>query len=85
MKVLINCEKLLKREQVHEYLAQMLDFPAYYGKNLDALFDCLTELKDCTVVLMGVDTLPQDSYGARVLKVIEAAAQANAGLKLEVL
>lgn len=85
MKVLINCEKLLNREQAHEYLAQMLDFPEYYGKNLDALFDCLTELSDCTVVLMGGEALPHNSYGARVRKVMEAAAQANAGLKLEVL
>ena len=29
--------------QVHEYLAEQLDFPAYYGKNLDALYDVLTE------------------------------------------
>ena len=84
MKVAINCENLLHREQAHEYLAQMLNFPKYYGKNLDALFDCLTELSDCTIVLTGEEALSQDSYGARVRKVMEAAAKANTGLKLEV-
>ena len=83
MKVIINCENLLHRKQAHEYLAQMLDFPEYYGKNLDALFDCLTELSDCTIVLTGEEALSQDSYGARVLKVIENAAQSNLALKLE--
>ena len=83
MKVVINCKNLLDREQAHEYLAQMLDFPEYYGKNLDALFDCLTELSDCTIVLVGQESLSPSSYGARVQKVLKAAAQANSGLKLE--
>lgn len=83
MKVIIDCENLLDRKQAHGYLAQMLNFPEHYGKNLDALFDCLTELNDCTIVLMGEETLSEDSYGTKVRKVLKAAAQANPGLKLE--
>lgn len=82
--VIINCEKLYQRKQAHEYLAQMLDFPDYYGKNLDALYDCLTELGDCTIVLEGEAAIHQsDSYGAKVLEVFRHAAQANPCLKLE--
>ena len=29
---------------VHAHLAEMLDFPSYYGNNLDALLDCLTDI-----------------------------------------
>ena len=83
MNVILDCEYLYQREQAHEYLAWMLEFPPYYGKNLDALFDCLTELSGCTVKLIGSEALCRsDSYGARVLKVLEEAAQANPGLKL---
>lgn len=85
MKVIINCENLQNRKQAHEYLAQMLDFPEYYGKNLDALFDCLTELNDCTIVLTGEEALSENSYGAKVRKVMEKAAKSNSGLTLEVL
>lgn len=82
--VIINCENLYQRKQAHEYLAQMLDFPDYYGKNLDALYDCLTELGGCTIILEGEEAIGQsDSYGAKVLEVIRQAAQANPCLKLE--
>ena len=30
-------------EDGHNYLKEVLNFPDYYGKNLDALYDCLTE------------------------------------------
>ena len=29
-------------EEVHDYIAQELQFPDYYGKNFSALYDCLT-------------------------------------------
>ena len=82
--VILNCEELLQRKQAHQYLAQMLDFPDYYGKNLDALFDCLTELGECTIVLKDGDKLRKsDGYGAKVLKVLEEAAEKNPRLRLE--
>lgn len=83
-KVILNCENLIERKQAHQYLAEMLEFPEYYGKNLDALFDCLMELGDCTVVLQGEAELRQtDGYGVKILKVLEEAAQENPGLTLE--
>ncbi len=35
--------KKLKKEP-HEYLIKKLDLPDYYGRNLDALYDCLTDI-----------------------------------------
>lgn len=84
-RVILDCEKLLRRKPAHLYLAEMLEFPDYYGKNLDALYDCLTELSECTIVLEGEDILQgPECYGAKVLKVLREAAAANPNLKLEV-
>ena len=38
-------------EKAHRDLAEALNFPAYYGKNLDALYDCLTDLPDTRLVI----------------------------------
>ena len=85
MNIILNSENLAQRKQAHQYLAQMLNFPDYYGKNLDALFDCLTEFGDCTLILEGgADLSRNGGYGAKVLKVLEEAALANPRLKLEI-
>ena len=84
MRVILDCEKLSQRRPAHEYLQDALGFPEYYGKNLDALFDCLTSLPECTIVLRGRDKLARSGgYGARILRVLEDAARANLRLTLE--
>lgn len=40
--VLIDGKEIKNREQLHTILAKNLKFPAYYGKNLDALYDVLS-------------------------------------------
>ena len=81
--VILDCRRLLQKERAHLYLAEALDFPDYYGKNLDALFDCLTELGECIIGLDGENILHEaDNYGIKVLKVLEEAAQVNSNLKL---
>lgn len=41
--VVIDSRKLTDAPTAHDYLQQVLHLPDYYGKNLDALYDCLTE------------------------------------------
>lgn len=38
------------KEEVHDYIAKGLDFPDYYGKNLDALHDCLTDISQPVLI-----------------------------------
>ena len=83
VKVIVDCENLIQKKKAHLYLAQMLDFPEYYGKNLDALFDCLTEMSDCTITLEKAEFL-RDGYGAKVLKVMRDAVRENPGLIIKI-
>ena len=42
--VIIDGSQFTNQEVFYEIVSQQLDFPDYYGKNLDALWDCLTEV-----------------------------------------
>lgn len=40
----IDFASIGSRQDFHRTLAHVLSFPEWYGSNLDALYDCLTEL-----------------------------------------
>ena len=65
----IDCTGLGK-EELHRILAECLDFPDWYGKNLDALYDQLTAINQNTlVVLCNFDAADPSCKGfKRVLK-----------------
>ncbi len=64
---------LCEEELAHEYLQEMLELPDYYGKNLDALYDCLTSFCDVEFAIFEQDS----PYWRRVKKVFLRAATVN--------
>lgn len=44
----------------HEYIKEKLDFPEYYGENLDALFDCLTEIGRKIIIIKNSDIVDDE-------------------------
>lgn len=45
MKIItIDCAQISDKETFHTVMEEKLEFPSWYGKNLDALHDCLTEV-----------------------------------------
>ena len=59
--------------KVHDYLMEILEFPEYYGKNLDALHDCLTDLEDVEITI----TSPKEEGAIfqRIVRVFRAASR----------
>lgn len=53
-------------ENPHEYIKEKLDFPDYYGENLDALFDCLTEMNRKTIIIKDSAIVDEDIIAAFV-------------------
>ena len=42
--ITIDCARIADKEGFHTALEEALEFPSWYGKNLDALHDCLAEI-----------------------------------------
>lgn len=71
---------LANAAQVHEYLKDCLEFPEYYGNNLDALHDCLTDLEDIEITI--TSPVEDGAVFQRVLRVFKAAAKENESFEL---
>ncbi|MGF7404410.1 barstar family protein [Campylobacter concisus] len=48
--VSLDAKKMVEKENMHDYLAKKFDLPEHYGRNLDALFDCLCEINEPTLI-----------------------------------
>lgn len=82
----IDGRALMPRDRAHEVLAAALSLPAYYGRNLDALHDCLTDVGRATALMIGhAATLRDDAYGSKLLRVMVDAAQANPHLSVQLM
>lgn len=64
-KVFLDLRTVETTEQVHDILAQQLDFPSYYGRNLDALHDLLTEITEDTCIGVFAPEIPEESAKKR--------------------
>ena len=50
--ITIDCGAMETKADFHTALASALAFPAHYGNNLDALYDCLTEIGQDTCLIL---------------------------------
>lgn len=77
--ITIDCRTISDSAQLHDLLARELAFPDWYGHNLDALFDCLTEVdEELELVLTGWNTLTDWAGG--FTEVFSDAAAENPNL-----
>ena len=77
-RIMLDCARLLERREAHTYLAEALCLPDYYGRNLDALYDCLTDLGPTELTLERPELLREaGGYAEMILNVILEAAEGN--------
>ena len=80
MDIIIDCGGCADKKELHARIAAALDFPDWYGHNLDALMDCLTDLEDTAVTIVGYEDLPFDAAG--FWDTFEDARRENPNLKV---
>ncbi|MBP3633058.1 MAG: barstar family protein [Oscillospiraceae bacterium] len=82
MTVVLDGRCLCSREEAHDHLVQNLSLPAYYGRNLDALYDALTDRGEPLHIIIehAQDTA---GYGLRIMNTIADAANNTSALTFE--
>ena len=73
------------KETLHEILAEHLALPKWYGKNLDALYDCLTDLSEDTEIEIVHETVLIEhlgGYSKGFFRMLQDAADENEHIKL---
>lgn len=83
----IECSEIENRRDLHRQLAEKLELPPWYGMNLDALYDCITEPgKEISLCLKDFKLLEErlGGYASAFLRVLEEAGDGNPGIKLDI-
>ena len=72
----LDGREMTDRHHTHDYLASKLQFPDYYGRNLDALYDLLTGRGEkLEIRLHHVEEMKAQlgSYGMKLLHTLQEA------------
>ena len=79
--ITLDLERMTSVPALHKYLRSALALPVYYGANLDALYDCLTEIAEPTQIVVPANVTDNEKlgwYGEQLLQVLQDAAEERA-------
>ena len=83
MKVELDGRRMTDRNAAHDHLAAQLQFPEYYGRNLDALYDLLMEYSTPLEILFSHAEVMKEqlgTYGSALLHTLQEAENDNLNL-----
>ncbi|MBR2742776.1 MAG: barstar family protein [Clostridia bacterium] len=78
--VIIDGNAVKSREDIHNIFEAALKLPEWYGRNLDALYECLTERSDSVAIILKNLPALEEAMGARypaLLRMLYDAAEEN--------
>ena len=81
--VSLDAKKMLEKEKMHEYFAKKFDLPEYYGKNLDAFFDCLCEINEPTLIKLKNERALDDGTKESLTQLFRDVCSENTLVKFE--
>ena len=85
-RVWIDGKHITDMASLHSLVALSLGFPSYYGNNLDALYDCLTDLfEETEITVTNAEYLKSSlEKGNAFLNVLKQAAEENEEIKVSI-
>ena len=84
-KLTLDCSQISTKAGLHLRLNELLALPDYYGNNLDALHDCLTELQEDVELRVVHSAALSEKLGpayTRFCRVLSDSAEENPCLSL---
>ncbi len=78
--VFLNADQLMDAEEAQQYLEHSFMFPSWYGRNLDALHDCLCDIHENTeIIIEGAVSSERKkaTYLDRIIRVMDDCADEN--------
>ena len=76
--VTIDCTLMVDEKSVHDQFSHALEFPSYYGRNLDALYDLLSTSSALELKLVNARAIGElFRYGDNLMLALRDAEQAN--------
>ncbi|MBR1606295.1 MAG: barstar family protein [Clostridia bacterium] len=86
MKITLDLKSVKTPAEAQDFLKAALAFPDYYGKNLDALYDMLTQWDRGATLQLLLPATPAEGireYLPRLRRVFEDAARQNPRLQVQ--
>lgn len=87
MQVVVDGRKMTDKITLHSYLKEQCNFPEYYGNNLDALYDVLTDREEpLEIQLEHAEELKEIlcGYGEAFIETLEDAAASGKKFSFEI-
>ena len=81
--VILDAKKIVEKEKMHEYFAKKFDLPEHYGRNLDALFDCLCEINESTLIKLKNEDALQGDTKESLIRLFHDVCNENEQVKFE--
>ena len=76
-RIIIDAWDMRDRDSLHLVMKEALNLPEHYGRNLDALWDCLMEIRPAELHLRNaklLEALPE-GYGRKLIGLLEQAGE----------
>lgn len=84
-KYILDGNEFKTKNESYEYIKQVLELPEYVGKNLDALWDALTDLNNCEIEIVNARRIPRliNEYGLKMLDVFGDLANEKSNVSIK--